>query len=81
MASTKFHLYNYGFARTSVAVIGVLICLPGLKWWIPFFALAAIPHAISTLWFEKQAWDLALFKSPEVRRMAWLSPDTGGKSC
>ncbi len=62
------------FLQETIAIISVLLLLAHLKWWVPFFIfLSAIPHAISTVWFEKQSWDLALFKSPEMRKMAWLS--------
>lgn len=63
-----------GFLRSSIATFGILFMLVSLNWWIPVFVFfSTIPHAISTVWFEKQSWDLALFRSPESRKMAWLS--------
>ena len=34
--------------------------------------IASLPHAISTLWLEKQSWDQMLFRSPEARKLSWL---------
>lgn len=63
-----------GVAKDAVALASILMILGGLAWWIPLGILAAsLPHALSSLWFEKQAWDQMLFRAPETRRMAWLS--------
>lgn len=63
-----------GFFREVIAIGGIIGVLGCLQWWLPFLVvLSAIPHGISTVWFEKQSWDLALFRSPESRKMAWLS--------
>jgi len=34
---------------------------------------STLPHAVATVWFERHSWNLALFKSPEARRLAWLA--------
>ncbi len=66
-----------GFLRESIALGAIVGMLGYLQWWLPLFViLFAIPHAIATVWFEKQSWDLALFRSPESRKMAWLSSVT-----
>lgn len=63
-----------GFLRETIAIGGIAGILGCLQWWLPLLVvLSAIPHAVSTVWFEKQSWDLALFRSPEARKMAWLS--------
>lgn len=63
-----------GFIKEGVALLSVFVVLSSLGWWIPVAMLASnLPHAISALWFEKQAWDQALFRSPESRKLSWLS--------
>lgn len=63
-----------GFARDFITLLSILGVLFSIAWWIPFcMLLAGIPHALSTFWFEKQAWDQMLFSSPESRKMAWLA--------
>lgn len=63
-----------GFAKEGIALVSVLAVLSSIAWWIPLGMLVAnLPHAISKLWFEKQSWDQMLFRSPESRKMAWLS--------
>lgn len=63
-----------GFFKDIVALIGIIFALSTLNTILPFLViLAAIPRAISTLLLEKQSWDQMLFRSPETRKMAWLS--------
>lgn len=63
-----------GFMKEGVALISVLLVLSTLEWWIPIaILLVSLPHALSTLWFEKQSWDQMLFRSPESRKLAWIA--------
>lgn len=63
-----------GFIKEGVSLISISLVLSFLSWWIPIaMLLGTLPHALSTLWFEKQAWDQMLFRSPESRRLAWIS--------
>lgn len=63
-----------GFAKEGIALLSVLAVLSTLGWWIPLaMLLANIPHALSTLWFERQSWDQMLFRSPESRKLAWIA--------
>ncbi len=60
-----------GAMREIISIVGILSMLSCFNWWFPFWVfLSAIPHAISTVWFEKQSWDLALFRSPDARKMS-----------
>ena len=62
------------FVRESVALLSVLIVLSSMGWWIPLaILLTSLPHAISVLNFEKESWDQILFRSPESRKMSWIS--------
>ncbi len=62
-----------GFLKEGIALLSVQIVLSTLEWWIPIaMLLASLPHALSTLWFEKQSWDQMLFRSPEARKLAWI---------
>lgn len=76
-ASTKPLNFVYiltGFMKDAVALISVLLLLTSLGWWIPLAMLfVSLPHAMATLWFEKQSWDQKLFRSPEARKAAWVS--------
>lgn len=66
-----------GLVKDLTTLISILIILSMLNSWISFFILfACIPHAISTFWFEKQTWIDVLFRSPQARRLAWLSSAT-----
>ncbi len=66
-----------GFTKEGVALLSVLAVLSSLGWWIPIgMLIASAPHAFSTLWFEKQSWDQMLFRSPESRKLAWVSSVT-----
>jgi len=66
-----------GFTKEVVTLISIFLVLSSIEWWIPIgILIAATPHAISTLWFEKQAWDQMLFRSPESRKLAWVSSVT-----
>lgn len=66
-----------GFVKDFIALISVLAVLGTLLWWLPVaLFLANLPHALAMSWFEKQAWDQMLFKSPEYRKMAWLAGAT-----
>lgn len=63
-----------GFVKEGIALLTVLAVLSTLGWWIPIaMFIASLPHAASSLWFEKQAWDQSLFKSPDSRKLAWIS--------
>lgn len=63
-----------GFLKDGISLLSVLLLLGSLGWWIPFGILvSSLPHAIATIWFEKQAWDQMLFCSPESRKSAWVS--------
>ena len=63
-----------GFMKDAVALFSVLLLLGSLEWWIPIgILISSLPHAIATLWFEKQSWDQMLFRSPESRKSAWIS--------
>jgi len=60
--------------KEGVGLISVLFVLSTLEWWIPIvMLLASLPHALSTLWFEKESWDQMLFRSPESRKLAWIA--------
>lgn len=60
--------------KDCVSLTSILFLLAIFEWWIPLGILSAsLPHALATLWFEKQSWDQMLFRSPESRKMAWLS--------
>ncbi|MBN9378097.1 MAG: hypothetical protein BGO14_01205 [Chlamydiales bacterium 38-26] len=62
------------FVKESIALLSVLIVLSSVGWWIPLaILLTSLPHAISVLRFEKESWDQILFRSPESRKMAWVS--------
>ncbi len=66
-----------GLAKDGIGLISVLAVLFSIDWWIPCaIALACVPQAMSTLWFEKQAWDQLLFRSPHSRKLAWFSSVT-----
>ena len=66
-----------GFVKDFIALVSVLAVLGTLLWWLPIaLFLANLPHALTMSWFEKQAWDQMLFKSPEYRKMAWLAGAT-----
>ena len=66
-----------GFTKDFIALVSVLVVLGTLLWWLPVaLFLANLPHALAMSWFEKQAWDQMLFKSPEYRKMAWLAGTT-----
>lgn len=66
-----------GFIKETVALLSVCVVLGTLGWWVPISMLiASLPHALSTLWFEKQSWDQMLFRSPESRKLAWISSIT-----
>lgn len=66
-----------GFVKDFIALSSVLFVLGTLLWWLPVaLFLANLPHALAMTWFEKQAWDQMLFKSPEYRKMAWLAGAT-----
>lgn len=66
-----------GFVKDFIALGSVLAVLGTLLWWLPVaLFLANLPHALAMSWFEKQAWDQMLFKSPEYRKMAWLAGAT-----
>lgn len=66
-----------GFMKEGVALLAVITVLSSLEWWIPMgMLIASLPHAFSTLWFEKQSWDQMLFRSPESRKLAWISSVT-----
>jgi len=66
-----------GFVKDFIALSSVLAVLGTLLWWLPVaLFLANLPHALAMSWFEKQAWDQMLFKSPEYRKMAWLTGAT-----
>ncbi len=57
-----------------ITLSSILLIISTINLWIPLFILiVCIPHAISTYWFEKQTWTDMLFRSPESRRLAWLS--------
>ena len=63
-----------GFMKEGISLLSVLIVLSTLEWWIPIaMLLASLPHALSSLWFEKQSWDQMLFRSPESRKLAWIA--------
>ncbi|MCH9627731.1 MAG: Vitamin B12 import ATP-binding protein BtuD [Chlamydiales bacterium] len=63
-----------GFLRDFITLSSILIILVTMGWWVPVgVLLAAIPHAVSSWWFEKESWDQMLFRSPESRRMNWFS--------
>lgn len=63
-----------GFFKDLFTLISILFLLSHFAWWIPLgLVFVSLPHAISTLWFEKQSWDQMLFRSPESRKMAWIS--------
>lgn len=60
--------------KESVALLSVLIVLISVDWWIPLAILiVSLPHAMSVLRFEKESWDQILFKSPDARKMSWIS--------
>lgn len=63
-----------GFMKDVVALFSVLLLLGSLGWWISIgMLISSLPHAIATLWFEKQSWDQMLFLSQESRKSAWVS--------
>lgn len=63
-----------GLFRESISLFSIFLLLSTVVWWLPVLVfISAIPHTISTIWREKQAWDIALFRSPETQKMAALS--------
>jgi len=63
--------------REWIGLISVLVLLSTAIWWLPILILiSAIPHSVSTMWREKQAWDFELLRSPESQQMAALSQQT-----
>lgn len=63
-----------GFMKEGIALLSVLVVLSTLGWWIPLaLLLVSLPHALASLWFEKQSWDQMLFRSPESRKLAWIA--------
>jgi ATP-binding cassette subfamily B protein len=63
-----------GLVKDFITLCSILVVISTINFWMPTFILiACIPHAISTYWFEKQTWTDMLFRSPESRRLAWLS--------
>lgn len=62
-----------GLMKEMIALFSVLFVLISLGWWVPMgMFIASLPHAVSTLWLEKQSWDQMLFRSPEARKLSWL---------
>ncbi|MGE3556369.1 MAG: ABC transporter ATP-binding protein [Candidatus Obscuribacterales bacterium] len=60
--------------RELIAVISVMIVLGTIHPVLAcLVALSVVPHAIGIMKFHSRQWDLALFRSPLVRKMAWLS--------
>jgi len=63
-----------GLLKDIVALVSVLLLIGSLEWWVPIgMFISSLPHAIATLWFEKQSWDQMLFHSQESRKSAWIS--------
>lgn len=70
----NFVYISTGFAKDVIALFSVLLLLGSLEWWIPIgMLISSLPHAVATLWFEKQAWDQMLFSGQEARKSAWIS--------
>lgn len=70
---------NFVYILTSllkeiVSLVSVLMLLGSLGWWIPIgMLISSLPHAVATVWFEKQSWDQLLFRSLDSRKSAWVS--------
>lgn len=71
-----------GVFKDIVTLSSIMLALSTLNCSLPLWViLAAIPQAISTMLLEKQSWDQMLFRSPESRKMAWLSALTLDDKC
>ena len=63
-----------GFFKELTSLLSILLVISTVSWWIPvIICFCSLPHAYSLIWLERQSWDLALFKSAEMRRMQWCA--------